>query len=183
MVGNETYQVLNELGVKTISTLQLMPQSKLEKVFGKNGITLWQRAQGIDTSPVKPYYERESLSLERTFDRDTIDINKLTNVITAMAEGLAFQLRMGNKLTACITVKVRYSDMQTASKQKRIPYTSCDHVILDTSKRIFNELFERRQLIRLVGLRCSHLVGFSGIPLKYKSPLILNICGLLRYVA
>jgi DNA polymerase-4 len=158
-VGNETFQVLQELGVKTISTLQQMPQPTLEKVFGKNGITLWQRAQGIDTTPVKPYYERESLSLERTFDRDTIDINKLTNVITAMAEGLAFQLRLGNKLTACITVKVRYSDMQVATKQKRIPYTSCDHTLLEASKRIFDELFQRRQLVRLVGLRCSHLVG------------------------
>jgi DNA polymerase-4 len=159
MVGNETFQVLNELGIKTINTLQLMPQSKLERVFGKNGITLWQRAQGIDTTPVKPYYERESLSLERTFDRDTIDMNKLINVITAMAEGLAFQLRLGNKLTSCISVKVRYSDMQVASKQKRIAYTSLDHVILDTAKRIFNELFERRQLIRLVGVKCSNLVG------------------------
>lgn len=158
-VGNETFQVLQELGVKTISTLQQMPQPTLEKVFGKNGITLWQRAQGIDTTPVKPYYERESLSLERTFDQDTIDMNKLTNIITAMAEGLAFQLRMGNKLTACITVKVRYSDMQVATKQKRIPYTSCDHILLQESKRIFEELFQRRQLIRLVGLRCSHLVG------------------------
>ena len=49
--------------------------------------------------------------------------------------------------------------MQVATKQKRIPYTSCDHIILQESKRIFEALFQRRQLIRLVGLRCSHLVG------------------------
>ena len=183
MVGNETYQILSELGVKTINTLQLMPQSRLEKVLGKNGTTLWQRAQGIDMTPVKPYYERDSLSLERTFDKDTIDTAKLMNIITAMAEGLGYQLRVGNKLTACITVKVRYSDMQVASKQKRIPYTSLDHVILDTAKRIFNDLFERRQLIRLVGIRCSHLVeGGHQINLLEDSVELIQLAQQMDYL-
>jgi DNA polymerase-4 len=159
LVGNETFQILQELGIKTIHTLQQMPMSAMENVLGKNGSTIWQRAQGIDNTPVKPYYERESLSLERTFNEDTIDVTKLDGVITAMAEGLAFQLRMGNKLTACISIKVRYSDMQVYSKQMRIPYTNCDHVLLAKAKQLFSELFSRRQLIRLVGMRCTHLVG------------------------
>lgn len=159
MVGNETYQVLSELGIKTISTLQQMPVQAMEKVLGKNGETLWLRAQGIDNTPIKPYYERESLSLERTFDRDTIDVAKLTSILRAMAEGIAFQLRAGNKLTACINVKVRYSDMQTHTKQQRIPYTSCDHTITEKVLSIFNELYARRQLIRTIGIKCSHLVG------------------------
>ncbi|MES2619745.1 MAG: DNA polymerase IV [Bacteroidota bacterium] len=158
-VGNETYQVLSELGIKTIYTLQQMPQQAIEKVLGKNGQSVWLKAQGIDNTPVKQFYERDSLSQERTFDRDTIDVKKLTNILMAMAEGIAYQLRMGNKLTACITVKVRYSDMQTYSKQKRIPYSSCDHTIMQKTHEIFNELFDRRQLVRLIGVKCSHLVG------------------------
>ena len=159
MVGNETYQVMQELGIKTIQTIQKMPVVAMEKVFGKNGQTLWLRAQGIDTTPVKPYYERESLSSERTFDRDTIDVTKLRSILMAMAEGLAYQLRMGNKLTACITIKVRYSDMQTMTKQAHIPYTSCDHIILEKALDLFEKLFVRRQLVRLIGMKCSHLVG------------------------
>ncbi|MDB5281945.1 MAG: polymerase [Bacteroidota bacterium] len=159
MVGNETFQILNELGIKTISTLQVMSQQAMENVLGKNGQTLWLRSQGIDNTPIKPYYERESLSLERTFDRDTIDVLKLKNILMAMAEGLAFQLRMGNKLTACITVKVRYSDMQTYTRQEKIPYTSCDHLIVEKVLAIFENLFARRQLIRTIGVKCSHLVG------------------------
>jgi len=159
MVGNETYQVLSELGIRSIFTLQNMPQQAMEKVLGKNGQTLWLRAQGIDTTPVKPFYERESLSSERTFDRDTIDVAKLRNVLTAMAEGLSYQLRMGNKLTACITIKIRYSDMQTFSRQMHIPYTSCDHIILEKALDLFEKLFTRRQLVRLIGMKCSHLVG------------------------
>ncbi len=159
MVGNETYQVLQELGIRTINTLQNMPEMAMEKVLGKNGQTLWLRAQGIDNTPVKPYFERESLSSERTFDRDTIDVKKLETILTAMALDLAYQLRAGNKLTACVSVKVRYSDMQTHSKQQRIPYTSCDHIILQKIHEIFKELFARRQLIRTIGIKCSHLVG------------------------
>ncbi|MFN8287965.1 MAG: DNA polymerase IV [Chitinophagales bacterium] len=159
MVGNETFNVLRELGVQKVHTLQQMPQKALEKVFGKNGHTLWLRAQGIDNTPLKPFYERESLSLERTFDRDTIDLTKLRNILRAMAEGIAYQLRLGNKLTACITVKIRYSDLQTYTRQERIAYTSCDHIIVEKALTIFDKLFERRQLIRTIGLRCSHLVG------------------------
>lgn len=158
-VGNETFQVLSELGIKTIYTLQQMPQQAVERVLGKNGQSIWLKAQGVDNTPVKPFYERESLSQERTFDKDTIDVKKLTNIVMAMAEGLAYQLRLGNKLTACITVKIRYSDMQTYSRQRRIPYTSCDHTIMQKTLEIFNELFERRQLVRLIGVKCSHLVG------------------------
>ncbi|MFN8298893.1 MAG: DNA polymerase IV [Chitinophagales bacterium] len=159
MVGRETCDVLHELGIKTIVTLQQMPKLALEKVFGKNGQTMWLRAQGIDNTPIKPYYERESLSSERTFDRDTIDVKKLQNMLRAMAEGLAFQLRMGNKLTACITVKIRYTDMQTFTRQQRIPYSSCDHIIVSKALEIFNQLFTRRQLIRTIGIKCSHLVS------------------------
>jgi DNA polymerase-4 len=158
-VGAETNQVLKELGIKTIGTLQRTPKEHLEKVLGKNGQSLWLRANGIDKTPIKPYYERQSISQERTFDLDTIDVVKLRNFIVGMAEGLAYQLRLGNKLTACVSVKVRYSDMQTYTRQERIPYTSCDHTIISTAVRLFEKLFERRQLIRTVGVQCTHLVG------------------------
>lgn len=158
-IGGETYNVLNELGVKTIYTLQEMPKNALFRVLGKNGLTLWNRAQGIDTTPIVPYFEQKSLSQERTFDRDTIDVTRLRNMIVCMAEGLGYQLRLGNKLTACITVKVKYSDFQTYTKQKRIPYTSLDQALVRYALELFDQLFERRQLIRTIGVKCSHLVG------------------------
>lgn len=159
LVGNETYEVLSELGIKTIHTLQQMPRPALERVLGKNGQTIWLRAQGIDHTPVKPYHERESLSAERTYDRDTIDVEQIRNTLRAMGESLAYQLRAGNKLTACITVKLRYSDMQTQSRQERIAYTACDHLIIQKALALFEQLFVRRQLVRTVSMKCSHLVG------------------------
>jgi DNA polymerase-4 len=159
MVGDKTFQTLRNLGIQRIRTLQEMPSEVMQSVLGINGLTIWERAQGIDTSPVVPFSERKSISTERTFDRDTIDVAMLRNLLIAMTENLAFQLRRGQKLTACITVKLRYSDFQTYSKQVRIPYTSADHILIDKVLDTFRQLYNRRLLVRLIGVRFSHLVG------------------------
>ncbi len=159
MVGEKTYQSLRNLGVQKIRTLQEMPQEVMHRVFGKHGDTLWRKANGIDNSPVQPYSERKSISTERTFERDTIDVKKLRSILIAMAENLAFQLRRGKKLTACVTVKLRYSDFNTHTLQARIPYTSADHILIKQVLELFQRLYSKRLLVRLIGIRFSHLVG------------------------
>ncbi len=161
MVGEKTQQTLYSLGVKQIRTIQEMPMELMEKVLGKNGVSIWKKAQALDNSPVMPYNERKSISTERTFDRDTIDVIKLKGILLAMAENLAFQLRRGQKLTSCVTVKVRYSDFNTYTLQSRIPYTSADHVLIAKVLELFNKLYHKRLLVRLIGVRFSHLVEGS----------------------
>jgi DNA polymerase-4 len=158
MIGDVTYRSLCNLGVKKIQSIQEMPVEVMEKVFGKNGIVMWKKANGIDNTPVVQYHERKSISTERTFDRDTIDVRMLEGLITAMAENLVFQLRRGNKLTACITMKIRYSDFQTYTLQKQIPYSASDHNIIPVAIELFRKLYNRRMLVRLIGVRFSHLV-------------------------
>lgn len=158
MIGDVTYRQLCNLGVKKIKTIQEMPVEVMEKVFGKNGIVMWKKANGIDNSPVVQYHERKSISTERTFDRDTIDIKMLEGLITAMSENLVFQLRRGNKLTACVTLKIRYSDFQTYTLQKQIPYSASDHHIIPVAVELFRKLYNRRMLVRLIGVKFSHLV-------------------------
>lgn len=158
MVGDKTYRTLCNLGAKQIQTIQDMPVELMEKVFGKSGIIIWKKANGVDNSPVIPYQERKSISTERTFDKDTIDVNKLESIITAMAENLVFQLRRGNKLTSCVTIKIRYSDFQTYTLQKKIPYCAADHILIPIVLELFRKLYNRRILVRLIGVRYSHLV-------------------------
>lgn len=159
MVGMKTYQLLCNLGAKRISTIQEMPVEAMENILGQNGIAIWKKAHGIDTSPVVQFNERKSIATERTFDRDTIDVNKLKSIVYAMGENLAFQLRRGEKVCACITVKIRYSDFQTKTLQQQIPYTSSDHEILPVVMHLFETLFNRRLLVRLIGVRLSNLVS------------------------
>jgi DNA polymerase-4 len=159
MVGEKTHQLLVNLGIRKIQTLQEMPLDVMSKALGENGTSIWKKANAIDPSPVVPYQERKSISTERTFDQDTIDIHKLRGLLIAMTENLAFQLRKGEKLTSCVTVKLRYSDFQTETMQCRIPYTSADHILIPKILELFEKLYSRRVLIRLIGVRFSHLVS------------------------
>ncbi len=159
MVGLKTYQTLCNLGVRKIQTIQEMPIEMMESALGQNGSGIWRKAQGIDNSPVEQYNERKSISTERTFDYDTIDVHKLKGIMAAMAENLAFQLRRANKLTACVTVKIRYSDFQTYTLQKQISYTAADHELMPLVSELFERLYNRRMLVRLIGIRYSSLVS------------------------
>ena len=159
MVGDKTYQILRNLGLRQVRTVQEMPVDVMQRVLGKNGRVIWKRANGMDNTPVIPFWERKSISTERTFDRDTIDVVKLKGILIAMTENLAYQLRRGEKLTACIMVKIRYSDFNTYSKQLRIPYTSADHILIPKILEMFKILYNRRILVRLIGIRFSHLVS------------------------
>ena len=157
-VGTHTYNILRNLGVKRIHTVQEMPIELMEQVLGQNGSSIWRKAHGIDPSPVIAFNERKSTSTERTFAKDTTDVEKLRGILVAMTENLAYQLRRGRKLTACIAVKVRYADFDTRSVQARIPYTSSDHVLIPKVKALFEQLYNRRVQVRLIGVRYSHLV-------------------------
>jgi DNA polymerase-4 len=147
------------MGVEKIYTLQKMPVELIEKVLGENGIVIWRKANGIDNSPVEPYSERKSISTEETFSQDTIDVDKLSALLVGMTDKLAYQLRSEDKVTACVSVKIRYSNFDTHSMQARIPYTACDHTLIARVKEIFQKLYNRRLLVRLIGVRFSHLVG------------------------
>ena len=159
MVGDKTYQTLRNLGLRQVRTVQEMPMEVMQRVLGANGGVIWKRANGIDNTPVIPFCERKSISTERTFNKDTIDVNRLRGILIAMTENLAYQLRRGDKLTACISVKIRYSDFNTYSKQMRIPYTSGDHILIPKILDLFKTLYNRRLLVRLIGIRFSHLVS------------------------
>ena len=175
MVGLKTYQSLCSLGIKTIRPLQEMPLDMMERIMGKNGIAIWKKANGIDLTPVIQHNERKSISTERTFNRDTIDVVKLKGILSAMAENLAYQLRRGDKLSGCVTVKVRYSDFQTQTLQKKIPYTAADHELIPMVLELFERAFNRRLLVRLIGVRYSALVsgnyqlGLFGDTVDYPS--------------
>lgn len=159
MVGDKTHQTLLQLGIRKIHTIQEMPVDLLQTVLGKNGRMIWSKANGIDRSPVIPYSERKSISTERTFDRDTTSIIKLKAILLAMAENLAFQLRRGEKLTSCVTVKIRYSDFNTYTQQSAIPYTSADHILIRKVLEMFDKAYDKRLLVRLIGVRYSGLVS------------------------
>ena len=158
MVGDVTFTLLSRIGIRTIQTLSEMPVEVLQQIIGKNGIDLWKKANGIDNNPVEPYTERKSISTEHTFEQDTIDIPKLKSRLVAMVEKLAFQLRSEEWLTSTVVIKIRYNNFDTETKQCKIAYTSCDHVLIKFVNDLFDRLYHRRMRLRLIGIRFSGLV-------------------------
>lgn len=160
-IGKQMSKKLSFMGVRTINTLSQIPIRLLEREFGKTGRNLWESANAIDRRPVIPYTEQKSMSKERTFSEDTLDINMIKSLLLDLTDKLAFELRKDNKLTSCITVKIRYADFNTYSQQRAISYTASDRTLAGHVLDLFEKLYQRRQLIRLVGVKFSKLVHGS----------------------
>ncbi len=158
-VGNSTYIRLSEMGVRQIYTLVQIPPEMMFKIMGQNGISLWQKANGIDNDPVVPYRENKSISDQRDFISETINVERIKELIATMVTELAYELRKQRKLTACIIVTIRYANFETVTRQERIAYTSLDFFLIKKARELFDKAYDRRMLLRLIGIRFSHLVG------------------------
>lgn len=169
-IGDSTYRKLSEMGVRKIKTLAEIPQDLMFKILGQHGLSLWQKANGIDLSPVVPYRERKSIGTQTTFENDSMDISKMKAILSGMVTNLTYELRAQQKLTACITVTIRYSNFETVTQQARIPYTALDSCLIAKAHDLFNKLYSKRMLLRLIGVKLSHLVcGFEQIGLYHTS--------------
>ncbi len=158
MVGSKTSALFRRMGVRTIKTLSEIPVEMMENLMGKNGIELWRRANGIDETPVVPWHEQKSISTESTFENDTIDMRFMEARLVQMTEKIAFELRQQNKLTGCVSLKIRYSNFDTHTRQLSIPYTALDDELIKTVRELFHKLYDRRLLVRLLGVRFMQLV-------------------------
>ncbi|MCK6612018.1 MAG: DNA polymerase IV [Bacteroidia bacterium] len=175
-IGEKAYHTLRDMGIVYIGTLSAMPQSLMQQVMGENGLHIWEKANGIDMRPVQPYSERKSIGAEETFETDTTDMKLLQSTLIRMVQETAFEMRSQNRLCGCVTVKLRYSDFQTQTKQIRIPYTSYDHKLLKTALDLFESLYNRRLLVRLIGVKLSHFVyGSQQIDLFEDSLSMVNL--------
>lgn len=169
-LGEKTFVKLSDMGIKKIHTLTQIHPDQMNTILGKNGLALLQKAKGIDHSPVIPYQEQKSIGTQCTFKADTIDIDTINNLITSMVMDLAFDLRQKKKLTACITVTIRYANFEDVTKQITISYTALDSVLIAKAKELFRQLYQKRMLLRLVGVRLSNLVtGHEQIDLYSES--------------
>jgi len=175
-VGQKTYKLLTSMGVERIETLKEIPPFMMQNVLGKSGLDLWKKANGIDNTPVVRYSERKSISTETTFDRDTADMRYLKELIVHMVEKLAFELRQKQKLTGNISVKIKYSNFDTHTIQKHIPYTSFDHILINEAKELLHRLYTRRMMIRLIGVKLSRLItGAQQLDLFENTPGQINL--------
>lgn len=182
-IGDVTARKLRNLGIRDIGTLAAMPKAMLEALLGKNGLGIWEKANGIDNSPVLTQHERKSVSKEMTFEKDTTDIKMLRSLMAKMVEDLCYELRKSNRCTGQIGVKIRYSNFDTHTQQLAIPFTASDFEIREKVLELFEKLYNRRLLIRLVGVHFAKLVaGHSQIRLFDDSVQLAGLYNAMDYI-
>ena len=154
-VGEQSNKILQYHGIKLIGDIQQATPENLEKLLGKWGYELWNKAQGNHTSTIEEYREPKSISTENTFEENVMDVEFLMSEIVRMTEKICFELRREEKVTGCVTIKLRYPDFETTSRQASIPYTSADDEIIPVAKALFHKLYKKGKPIRLLGVRLS----------------------------
>ena len=160
-VGKQTEAMLKSLGLYKIEDIANTPLEVLEKYVGKWGETLWHKAHGRGNADIDTGWEQKSMSHENTFDHDYTDINFLHNELVRLTEKTAYSLREDEKLTGCVTVKIRYSDFETTSRQETIDYTALDDLLIAKVKDLFNKSYQKGRPVRLLGVRFSQFIPFT----------------------
>ena len=160
-VGKQTEIQLRNSGINTIEDIAKLSLETMEEKFGKWGESLWNKSQGIGSAVVETDWEQKSMSHENTFEEDKTDVNFMHSEIVRLTEKTAYSLREDEKLTGCVTVKIRYSDFETLSRQETIDYTSLDDQLIAKAKDIFNKAYEKKRPVRLLGVRFSQLIPFT----------------------
>jgi DNA polymerase IV len=160
-VGKRTEESLTELGVTTIGDLATIPQEVLQRRFGRYGVALSERARGIDSSPVEPRGEPRSMSRETTFPVDISDHERLQSTLRAMCEELGHDLWTHKKRAGAVTVKVRYEDFHTATRQSTLKATTTEASLLcqAATTSLTGLIAGDQRRVRLVGVKVSKLEG------------------------
>lgn len=160
-VGKKTEECLGELGVQTIGQLAALPDNIVRRKLGRFGVVLLQHARGIDISRVEPRGEPRSMSRETTFQVDTRDLTTLHSALRTMSEELEHEFRTHRKRAGTVTLKLRFEDFQTITRQMTLKSHSCHASgFFHAAKDLLQDLIgsdERR--IRLIGVRASRLTG------------------------
>jgi len=165
-IGKKNEQILSGLGIGTIGQLAALPIGVLKSRFGAYGELLHRHANGIDDRPVAPPGQARSISRETTFARDTRNATLLTATLRYLGERVGSDLRRRGKQAKCVTLKLRYADFTTITRQQTLDRpTGTDQSIFDTGSTLLaKELSREKQPLRLIGIGVSHLVETAHQP-------------------
>jgi nucleotidyltransferase/DNA polymerase involved in DNA repair len=168
-VGPKTEERLKSIRLRTIGDIRNMPRESLVRALGSLGDHLHQLARGKDDRPVIPNWEAKSVSNETTFDEDTADVDLLLETIRGLAARVGRRLRREDQRAARITLKLRYADFETHTKQTTLDRAvQTDEEIARSAITLFRE-FPLDRKIRLIG------VGVSDITRDGKGPTQLDL--------
>jgi len=160
-VGPKTERALKGMGIITVGQLASVPASILKDNFGALGQVIYRYAMGIDQRGIEPPQAAKSISRETTFIEDTLDMPFLKAVLHYLSERVGTELRRGGRRARCVTLKLKYADFDSITRNRTLrESTNSDEAIFDVGiKLLEGALSQRRQLVRLIGIGVSSLIG------------------------
>lgn len=157
-IGPKSQKLLEGLGIRTIGELASHSVEELTKYFGKNGAWMWNIANGVDRSEVVEYYERQSISAERTFEEDVDDYGIVYKTLDLLSDEVANVLKNEGYLFKTAGIKVRFADFHTATRARTLKdYTDSKQVLSTRCRELFKNFEKDGRKIRLVGVKVSGL--------------------------
>jgi DNA polymerase-4 len=157
-IGKVTEPELLSRGIATIGDLAHAGPEKLKGWFGKYGEWLYQKSQGRDIEAYPYGEEAKSISHETTFDADTGDAEAMERTLSYLAQLVAGRLRDHRLFARTIGLKLRYASFRTLTRDVTLEEpTHLDSVIFENVLGLFERAWDRRQKVRLLGVRASHL--------------------------
>ncbi|MGC8675970.1 MAG: DNA polymerase IV [Candidatus Micrarchaeia archaeon] len=162
-VGKKTAAKLLAEGYKTVGDLANASIMRLVEEFGAYGTELHNSANGIDYGEVQENYEVKSIGREKTFEKDTDNMQTLSNEIREQAKEIAGEIKRQGLAFTTITIKLRYSNFDEHIKSKTINYASDSEAdIAKFAIELLNDSYSGEMTVRKIGVRVSGLRPYKG---------------------
>lgn len=166
-IGKKMEPLLKSMGINYVSDVLRLPREAWYAAFGKTGDYIFYAARGICENQVIPSEEkpmRKGISRDVTLNEDTASLACLLSYLSRLVEKAVYQLHNDQLTTAVITVKIRYSDFVNKTKSLTIARTDRENEIFAVAVRLFNQLFQRRVRVRMIGIHLGALQSGGMIP-------------------
>ena len=175
-VGPSTERRLKHGGFLLIKDIQaLLDEKPLVPYVGNQARRIWELARGIDERPVEPDRQIQSVGNEETYESDVEDPTVIDLELHYFANRVAKRLRKYGLMGNTVSIKVRYNDFKTISRQKRLDSaTDQERIIYDTSVLLWNKLMRERTGVPFVQAHTSIL----DMPIKPIRLLGVTVSGL-----
>ena len=143
-VGPHTEKRLKAGGFHLMRHIQALPdEGSLIPIVGNQARRIWELANGIDERPVETDRKIQSIGAEETYEEDLVDGSAIELEFRYFANRLSKRLRKRNLLGHTVSIKVRYDDFTTVSRQKRLDTPSDhEHVFFETALLLWNKLMQ-----------------------------------------
>ena len=168
-VGPRTEKILKTGGFHLMRHIQALPdESSLIPLVGNQARRIWELANGIDDRPVETDRKIQSIGAEETYEEDLTDGSAIELEFRYFANRLSKRLRKRNLLGHTISIKVRYDDFTTVSRQKRLDTPSDhEHVFFETALLLWNKLMQDKTSKKPKGTK--RAIEVLGATTKVKS--------------